>query len=176
SSVSGLLVPVTASGGALNFNGAAVVLPSLVLSGGVLGGTAAVTVTGSFNVTVNGSMLSGTGSFTTQGATTINTAAGSGFLALNAGKSWLNQGTLTIGGDERILFGYTSGGSNTLTNAVGGSIVLASAYSSPFDFYTGSASIVNLGAITQTVTGSHSIDPNIAFTNRGTVAVNSRAV
>src|SRR5207237_10560801 len=122
--------------------------PRVVRAGVVCGGTAAVTVAGRFNVTVNGSMLSGTGSFTTQGATTINTPAGSGFLALNAGKSWVNQGTLTIGGDERILFGYSNGGTNSLTNAAGGSIVLASAYSAPLDFYTGSASVSNLGTLT----------------------------
>ena len=170
-SVSGLLVPVTASGGALDFNGAAVVLPSLLLAGGTLGGTAAVTVAGSVNVTVSGSMLSGTGSFTTLGATTISTPSGNGFLAVNAGKSWVNQGTITVGGDERIFFGYFNGGTNSLTNALGGSIVLASTYSAPLELYTGSASVTNLGTLTLTATGSHSIDSSIAFSNSGTVSV-----
>ena len=50
------------SGGALSFNTtAAVALPSLVLAGGTLGGTAAVTVSGAFDVTVSGSVLSGSG-------------------------------------------------------------------------------------------------------------------
>ena len=157
-------------GGTLNFN-ATQSLPSLVLAGGTLGGTGAVTLTGNVNVTVSGSTLTGTGSFTTQGATTINTPSGNGYLALSGGKSWVNQGTLTIGGDERIIFGYTSGGSNTLTNAAGGSLVLSSTYSTPFDFYTGSASIVNLGALSLGVAGSHTIDASVAFSNGGTVAI-----
>src|SRR5205823_5542338 len=51
------------SSGTLSFNTvAAVSLPSLVLSGsGTLGGTAAVTVTGRFDVTASGSSLSGPG-------------------------------------------------------------------------------------------------------------------
>ena len=48
------------SGGSLSFNAPVPQsLPSLVLAGGTLGGTAAVTVTGTFDVTVNGSTLSG---------------------------------------------------------------------------------------------------------------------
>ena len=117
--------------------------------------------------------MSGTGSFTTLGATTISTPAGSGFLAVNGGKSWVNQGTITVGGDERILFGYFKGGTNALTNALGGSIVLASTYSTPLEFYTGSASVTNLGTLTLTATGSHWIDSSIAFSNSGTVSVNT---
>jgi hypothetical protein len=52
SAASGLLAPATVSGGTLSFNTAAAVsLPSLVLAWGTLGGTAAVTVTGQFDVT-----------------------------------------------------------------------------------------------------------------------------
>ena len=68
SAVSGLLAPVTVSGGDLNFNTtSAVSLPSLVLTGGSVGGAAAVTVTGVFEVSGSYATLSGTGVFTTQG-------------------------------------------------------------------------------------------------------------
>ena len=96
---------VVISGGSLNFN-AAQSLPSLVLAGGTLGGTAAVTVTGEFDVTAT-SFLFGSGVLTTRGATLVSMAAGGGFLALSGGRSWVNEGTLTIASDERLYFGYT---------------------------------------------------------------------
>ena len=89
------------------------------------------------------------------------------------GRSWVNKGTLTIASDERIFFGYFTGGTNTLTNAVGATIELASTYSTPLDFYTGSASITDLGTLNQSVTGSHAISGSIAFNNGGTVNVNA---
>ena len=61
--------------------------------------------------------------------------------------------------------------SNTLTNAVGGTIELASSNATPLDFYTGSASITNLGTLNLSVAGSHAI--NIAFSNGGIVHVNT---
>ncbi|HEY3182667.1 MAG TPA: hypothetical protein VGJ77_07535, partial [Gaiellaceae bacterium] len=171
SAVSGLLAPVTLSGGVLSFNSAAVVLPSLTLSGGALGGTAAVTVIGRFDVTVSNSALSGTGVFTTQGATTVSTPSGGGFLALVGGKSWVNQGSATISGDERLLFGFSTGGSNSLTNAAGATLSLASSSATPLDFWTGTASVTNLGTLNSSVAGSHAVATNIAFANGGTVNV-----
>ena len=155
----------------MNFN-AAQSLPSAVLAGGTLGGTAAVTVTGAVDVTST-SFLFGSGVLTTQGVTSVSMAAGGGFLGISGGRSWVNEGTLTIGSDERILFGYTSGGLNTLTNAAGGTIVLASSNATPLDFYTGVASITNLGTLNQSAAGSHGISGSIAFNNGGTVNVNA---
>ena len=74
---------VVIGGGSLNFN-AAQSLPSLVLAGGTLGGTAAVTVTGEFDVTAT-SFLFGSGVLTTRGATLVSMAAGGGFLSLSGG-------------------------------------------------------------------------------------------
>ncbi len=172
--VSGLLVPVTVSGGTLSFNSGAVVLPSVVLSGGTLSGSAAVTVTGAFSVTVSGSVLSGTGTFTTQGQTTVSMpSAGNGLLAVIGGKAWVNEGTLTIAGDDRVFFGFTSGGANSLTNAAGATIELASSFGTPLDFFTGTASLTNLGTINSSVSGSHTIANGIAFNNGGTVNVSA---
>src|SRR5206468_4061673 len=68
-------------------------------------------------------------------------------------------------------FGYTIGGSNTLTNAVGGAIVVASTYATPFDFYTGSATFTNLGTLSLGVPGAHGIQNSIAFSNAGSVSI-----
>ncbi|ROZ64162.1 CARDB domain-containing protein [Ramlibacter sp. WS9] len=175
SAVSGTLVPVTISGGTLNFNNAsAVTLPSLAMSGGgTLGGTGAVTVAGAFNVTAGYSFLSGTGTFTTQGTSLINIGGGSYYLGLSGGKSWINQGTLTLGGDDNLFFGYPNGGTNTLTNAAGATFNLSSTHSSPFFFYSGTSTLNNAGTINQTAAGGHDINGNIAFNNTGAVNVNA---
>ena len=170
---SGQLVPVTLTGGTLNVNTAeAVSLPSVLLAGGTLGGTAAVTVTGGLDVTAT-SFLSGTGVLTTLGATSVSMAAGGGILGVMGGKSWVNKGTLTIGSDERLLFGYFTGGFNSLTNAAGGTIELASSNATPLDFYTGSGSITNLGTLNQSAAGSHGISGSLAFNNGGAVNVDT---
>ena len=131
-----------------------------------------MTVTGTVDVTST-SFLFGTGVFRTQGSTSVSMAAGGGFVGVSGGKSWVNKGTLTIASDERILFGYASGGLNTLTNAAGGTIVLASSNVTPLDFYTGAASITNLGTLNLTVAGSHAISSSIAFDTSGTIHVDA---
>ena len=131
-----------------------------------------MTVTGEVDVTST-SFLFGSGVLTTQGVTLVSMVAGGGFLALSGGRSWVNEGTLTIASDERLYFGYASGGLNTLTNAVGGTIVLASSNATPLDLYTGSGSITNLGTLNQTVAGSHAISPSIAFDTSGTINVDA---
>ena len=128
--VSGLLAPVTVSGGDLNFNTtSAVSLPSLVLTGGSVGGAAAVTVTGVFEVSGSYATLSGTGVFTTQGVSTVDMSAVSGgYLSVTGGKTWVNEGSLTIGGNDFVYFGVSSGGSNQLVNAAGATLNLASSH------------------------------------------------
>ena len=132
-----------------------------------------MTVNGSFNVSASGSVLTGPGVFTTLGASTVSTPSGSGFLALVGGKSWVNEGTLTVAGDERVFFGFTGGGANSLTNAVGGTIELASSFGTPLDFFTGTASVTNLGTLIVSAVGSHTISGGIAFANSGSVEVNA---
>jgi len=82
---------------------------------------------------------------TTQGVTTVNMGATNGYVSLTGGKTWINQGTLTVGGDDLIYFGVSSGGANVLTNAVGGTLNLSSTYSTPLQFYTGTATVNNAG-------------------------------
>ncbi|RPI45226.1 MAG: LEPR-XLL domain-containing protein, partial [Betaproteobacteria bacterium] len=157
------------SGGTLNVNtAAAVTLPSLAMSGGTLGGTGAVVVSGAFGVTGSGT-LSGTGTFTTEALSTVNIAGGGGNLNLTGGKHWINEGVLTIGSDDTLLFGLSSGGSNTLTNAVGATLNLSSTHASPLGFWTGTAALNNAGTLNQTLTGAHTIASSIAFSNTGTV-------
>ena len=88
---------VVISAGVLSFSAGAQAVPSLVLSGGTLTGTAAVTVTGRFDATVSGSVLRSV-ALTTQGQTTVNTPSTNGFLAIVGATSWTNTGTLTIAG------------------------------------------------------------------------------
>ena len=122
---------LTISSGSLNLNGTTMSWidagGNLTLSGGTLGGTDALTVTGAFTVTGNNnSTLSDSGSFTTQGTSTINLSAVNGFLSLTNGKTWNNQGALTVGGDDYIIFGYGNGGTNTLNNLASGTVNLSS--------------------------------------------------
>ena len=134
----GLLAPVTISGDAelQHFQRAYPSQPSHERRHP--GGHAAVTVSGDFTVTGQ-SALAGTGTFTTQSASTINIGAQTSFLGLVGGKGWTNQGTITVGGDDRILFGFSAGGTNTLTNAAGATLNLTSTFSTPIDFFTGTA-------------------------------------
>ena len=167
--VSGQLVPVTISGGALNFNTTSpVFLPSVQMSGGTLGGTGEVTVTGAFNVTGH-SFLSGTGLFTTEGVSTVNLGGGATLLSINGGKTWVNEGVLTVAGDDAIYFGYTSGGTNTLTNAAGATLNLSSTHATPLNHWTGTATLNNAGVLNLTVAGAHAISGSIAFHNSGSV-------
>src|SRR5207248_8106532 len=100
-------------------------------------------------------------------------AVAGGFLALINGTSWTNAGTLSIGGDERLEFGFSSGGANSLTNALRATPTRRSSDLTPFDFFTGTASVTNLGTLTLSAAGSHTISGSIAFNNGGTVNVNA---
>ena len=162
---------LTLSGNAtLILNGASQINGNLTLAGGTLGGVGSLTVAGAFNVTGSGSYLSGTGTLTTQGLSTVNMAASvNGWLSIVNGYSWVNQGTLTVGGDDYIFFGYGSGGTNTLTNAAGAKLNLSSSYVAPINNYTGTNTLNNLGTLNQTLAGAHAV--GVAFDNTGTVNV-----
>jgi len=76
----------------------------------------------------------------------------SGYLSLTGGKNWINQGTLTVGGDDYLYFG-TGGGNNTLTNAAGAILNLSSSYATPlyyYGYYGGTATLNNAGTLNQT--------------------------
>ncbi|MDP2852034.1 MAG: hypothetical protein Q8O23_01380, partial [Gallionella sp.] len=162
---------LTMTGGVLS-NIGTLNLAALNLSGGTLGGSGALTVTGPFNITGN-STLAGTGQITTQGTTTINMGVANGILGLTGGKTWVNEGTLTVGGDDSLYFGYSSGGANTLTNAAGGTLNLSSSNATPLRFWGGTATLNNAGILNQTATGTHNIHSGIAFNNTGTVNVDA---
>ena len=169
--VGGNVAPVTVgAGGTLSFNtSAAITLPSLTLIGGTLAGTANVTVTGAVDITGSSSVLAGTGGFTTKGLTTVDMPGFGAHLGVNAGKTWINEGTLRIAGDDRILMGWPSGGTNRLVNT--GTIELASTYSEPLGAQGGINTIDNQGTIRQTVAGAHTIGQSMVFNNLGSVLV-----
>ena len=145
-------------------------IATLNLSGGTLAGTGNVTVTGAFNVT-GSSTLSGTGTVTTQGTSTVSMAATNGSFSLTGGKTLVNEGTFTVGGDDYIYLGYASGGSNTLTNAAGGTFNLSSSFATPISNWSGTSVFSNAGTLNQTVTGVHAIGSGVTFNNAGTVNV-----
>ena len=103
----------------------------------------------------------------------MNIANGSDFVSLIDGKTWVNEGTLTIAGDDYIYFGWTSGGTNTLTNAAGATLNLSSTNATPLNFYTGTATLNNFGTLNQTAAGEHAIANGVAFNNNGTVNVDA---
>ncbi len=103
----------------------------------------------------------------------MNLSGGGTLLSVTGGKTWVNEGELTIGGDDYLYFGYTSGGTNTLTNAAGGTLNLSSTNATPLNRYTGTAVLNNEGTLNLTVSGSHAIDNSIAFHNSGTVNIDA---
>ncbi|MBP6900354.1 MAG: filamentous hemagglutinin N-terminal domain-containing protein [Burkholderiaceae bacterium] len=168
--VSGTLAPTSVSGGTLNFdNSSAVTLPSLTLTGGTLGGSGDFSISGAFDITGSYAYITGSGSLTTQGTSTLNLAnVSNGYLGLN--RNWINNGTLNIAGDDFVYLGLPNGGTTTLTNAAGATLNLASSYSHPLVQYTGSTSIHNAGTLNQSASGSHTLNPS-SFHNSGTVNV-----
>ena len=168
---------LTISGNAtLNLNGTSCINGNLTLAGGTLGGTGALTVTGAFDVT-GASWLTGGGTFISQGVSSVNIGAANGCLVFGGGKTWINQGTLTVGGDDFITFGGTGGtATNTLTNAAGATLNLSSTNGTPIAYtsgYLGTAMLNNYGTLNQTAVGNHTIASSIAFNNAGTVNANA---
>ena len=138
-------------------------------SGGTLGGTGDLTITGPFTVSGAASSITGPGQLTTSGTTTVGMSVPSGYVYL-AGRNWRNTGTLTVGDDDRILF---TGGGSTLTNAAGGVLNLSSSDDTPLIGDGGTYTVVNEGTLNQTAAGSHAIGSGISVLNSGTVNVAS---
>jgi hypothetical protein len=136
------ITSASVTGGQLALNGNTTI-GSVALSGGTLGGSGNATITGAFNVTSSGT-LSGTGSLTTQGATSVG-GSGSRTLTVTGGKTWVNQGTLRIeGNNDRIAFSG-SGQTNTLQNT--GTLILDVPAGDPLEEISGTAVLQNLGVI-----------------------------
>ncbi len=163
---------VIQTSGQLNVAAEAEINGAVTLNGGMLGGSGAIVLTGALNVTAQ-STLSGSGVLTTRGTSTVDMAGGQRLLALTGGKTWVNEGELTLGGDDYLYFGYFSGGTNTLTNATGATLNLSSTHATPLNRYTGTAVLTNEGTLNLTVSGSHAIDSGVAFHNSGTVNVDA---
>jgi pimeloyl-ACP methyl ester carboxylesterase len=101
---------------------------------------------------------------------TLNLAGANEFLSIVNGRTWVNEGTLTLA-EGYIRFGYGSGGANTLTNAAGATFNLTSTNATPLDYANGTATFNNAGTLNQSVAIAHAIHGNIAFNNTGTVNV-----
>ena len=163
---------LTVSGATLIVNNASQINGRLTLISGTVGGTGDLTVTDGFVVPGSYSTLSGTGVFTTQGTSTVDMSSVSGgYLGVTGGKTWVNEGSLTIGGNDFVYFGLSSGGVNQLVNAVGATLTLASSHATPLSHYTGTALVTNLGTINATAAGSHAFEGPVGFSNAGTVNV-----
>lgn len=162
---------LTISGGSLILNGNSEISGDLALSNGMLGGTGAVTVAGAFTVGGNNAILSGAGTFTTLGASTVSMGAASGYLGVGGGKAWTNQGTLTVGGAASILFGVGGGGANSLTNTGTAVLNLASSNAHPLGYNSGTATVTNQGTVNLAAAGTHAV--STAFVNAGAVNVSA---
>ncbi|MEI8303426.1 MAG: YDG domain-containing protein, partial [Burkholderiales bacterium] len=173
--LSGALAPVTVQGGKLVLeNGSGLSLPSLTMRGGTLFNTANVTVTGAFQAS-GSSVLAGSGQLTTSGNTTVSMSEAQGALRLAAGKTWVNTGTLTIEGDDRVVMGASSySGDATLRNE--GTLVLAGSSARPIDRDgPGAFTLTNNGTLRKTSSGSSSIVLRDSSAGPGTFSSSSTA-
>jgi len=59
-----------------------------------------------------------------------------GYLSFSGGKTWINEGTLTIGGDDFIYFGASARVQHADQRA-GATLNLSSTNGTPLNFYTG---------------------------------------
>ena len=161
---------------------------SLTLDGGRLDGTGSLTVTGAFNAQGTGATVSGTGTLRTQGTSTVNFTSTGGSLVVQNNRRWVNEGTLTIGGDDRVLLGSgvcCTADNPLLVNASSGTIVLASSNTSALTGNTYAvARVQNEGLIRSTLasgSGLFIIPPSGGsstgfFDNQGTVRVEAGAL
>ncbi|MFN9044142.1 MAG: YDG domain-containing protein [Betaproteobacteria bacterium] len=146
-------VAVSTAGSALQLDGNAT-LASLALNGGGLDGRGDITVAGAMNVTGPNSSLGGSATLTTQGATRIAIPGSAYSFDVGGGRSWVNTGTLTIDGDDRITLGIGTPG--RLVNAAGGTVLLAGSSATPLTQVFGS-SFDNAGTLHKTGAGSQTL-------------------
>ncbi|MCF7733674.1 MAG: hypothetical protein K9N23_18445, partial [Akkermansiaceae bacterium] len=91
----------------------AIEIPSLTQSGGTLGGTGIVTITGSLAWT--GGTMTGSGSLVIA-PTATGTISGPSGKSLNDGWQLVNEGTLTLGGANLAIMNSAGGANTTLDN------------------------------------------------------------
>ena len=150
------------SGGSLDLSGNSQFNGALTLTGGSLTGTGDVTVNGAFNWT--GGTLSGAGTLNTASTAMATLSPISTNLRLD--RNWTNSGEIDWEGSANHSLAIGSGA--TLTNAAGGTVVLAAATGSNIK---GKGTFQNNGALAMDGTGVTVI--SAAFDNAGTVNVNS---
>jgi len=153
----------TISGATVNFNvGGSASMNALTLSGGTLGGTLPLTVTGPF--TWSSGNIYNTGGVTLNGTSTLS---GAGNVTMQLYGLLINAGTLTWGGSGNNLALTTSG---ILTNLATGTITLTADVST-FNGY-GIGTLGNAGLFRKTAgTGPSTID--VPFVNTGSVQANT---
>ena len=125
-------------------------------------------VSGAFNASGSYAYLNGSGSFTTQGSSSINLAGVTGGY-LGVSRPWVNEGTFSIGGDDYLYLGYNNGA--TLTNAASGSIHLDTSSTQGIYNGTGTNTVNNAGSLQQGSSGTRTIAT--VFNNTGTVQVSA---
>jgi hypothetical protein len=146
--------------------------------GSTLSGTGKVTVTGAAVLT-DGSYSTETGTGTTvlKGTSNLSNASNYGYLALDGGRVFQNDGTLTVNTiyGSVIYLGYnpygTTLGSATLVNSAGATLDVQSD-NMQIASYTGTNLFTNAGLLKKSAgTGTDSI--SVPMTNSGTVEVDS---
>ncbi|MBC7942492.1 MAG: PEP-CTERM sorting domain-containing protein [Chitinophagaceae bacterium] len=154
--------------GQVDFNTAAgVVVRSLVMSGGTLGGTQAVTVDGPVDWTLG--VMSGAGTTTVNGALVLS---GSGPRDLDAGRTLRTAGITTWTGASANDTGrIRTGGGATIHNT--GTWLDANAVNTRISNDLGGAASTFFNAGTYLKVGAGTTDIGISLFNPGTVAVNS---
>ncbi|MFN9746909.1 MAG: beta strand repeat-containing protein, partial [Betaproteobacteria bacterium] len=150
---------------------------------GVLGGAGTLRVDGTFTATGSGATLAGSGTLLTPAGSTstINLSGSRGRFFINDGRRWLNAGTATLGGDDRLYFSYTgpSGQAPTFVNEVGGVFNLTSTDAQPVWMDGGVIPVfTNAGTLNKNAPGVQTLGLANGswvgtFSNTGTVNVNA---
>jgi large repetitive protein len=152
------------NGGTANFTGGPYSLPTLDLSGGVLGGNATVNVTGAFTWSGGAFEASSTliarGGGSITGATPNNQLLNGGSLTLSGAASTWSGGTILIDNGSILTNAlasvFTATGDNAMSRSSG----------------TGTATFSNAGTFRKLIgTGTTTIGSNVAFINSGAVDV-----
>ncbi len=160
-------VAVIGAGTWLNVNTGITINNPFVLAGdtfSTLGGTGNVTLANTFDWR-NGADIRGTGTLTTNGVTTIaNSVQGTAVE-----KNWVNNGTVNMGADADLQFILSS---STITNAASGVFNQGSTLANPIAVNSGpGGAFVNAGTYNKTAAGAQTIGTGVAFTNTGTLNV-----
>jgi hypothetical protein len=174
---------LTATNSTLTLNApSALALGSLTLDNSSLVGTASVTVSGAFNAQGATAAVLGTGTFTTQGTSTLEFSTASGSFVLDQGRRWINEGTVNLNGDDRIAFGFgncCTVQTPTLINVSGATINLNTTAASPFVSNNWvSPQFTNAGTINKNAAGTQLLAAGSpswggTFNHSGTVNINA---